>query len=233
MLARYPDVDVVAGVELIPLEITTDVAGAQVWIDLRYAGKSPLTVMLRPGEHVIAAASGSRRGWAAGSATKAQAQLAIPMKDHAGPWNEVALRVAGWKGQMPDPKELGWVMAKVRARVALVRRGDVVEAWGRIGLAEAPHRLGGDDATAPVAEVERLVELVVDRIHTWNDRAPDPDRPLLVEDPKLRGKDGRRRELPTKWWVYASIGAAIAAGVTIIYLQDAGGDRQRVELHYP
>jgi hypothetical protein len=232
---KYPELDTVADRELVPLELTADVKGAAIWVDFKYVahhgiGTTPLTVFLPAGEHVIAAAAGSRRGWAAGAAIRTQAKLVIATQEHAGPWSEVAQRVAAWQGKLPAPQELGWVMAKVRARIAIVRRGDSAEVFGRIGLSEAPHRIGGEDGVASLAEVDRLAALIRDRVQTWNDRAPDPDRPLLVDDG--RG-DGKRRDQPTKWWVYASIVGAVAAGAVLIYANDAGSDKQRVELHQP
>jgi hypothetical protein len=228
---KYPEVDAVGGGERIALEIVADVPGAAIWIDHRPAGTSPLVASLLPGEHVIAAAAGTRRGWAAGPAVRAQARLEIPTIDQASAASEVGRRVAAWRGALPPPEELGWVLARVHARVALVRRGDSVEAWGRTGLAEKPHRLGGEDAAAPVAEAERVLALIVDRVAAWNDRAPDPDQPLLVEDPRERA--GRQREEPTRWWVYAAIAGAVGASALIVLVHDAGDDRQRVELRYP
>jgi hypothetical protein len=231
---KYPEPDAVAGGERIELEITADVPGAAIWIDHRPAGTAPIVVSLTPGEHVIAAAAGTRRGWAAGTAVRAQGKLQIPTVDQATAWSEVGRRVASWRGALPPPEELGWVLARVRARVAIVRHGDSVEAWGRIGLADRPHRLGGDDAIVPVTEAERVLALVVDRVKAWRDRAPDPDRPLLVEDPRDRlGELRRRREEPARWWVYAAIIGAIGASAAVILVYEAGSDRQRVELHYP
>ena len=229
---KYPEVDAVLHREVVEIEIGADVPGAAIWIDHRLAGTAPVVVPLSLGEHIIAAAKGSRRGWAAGTAVRAQTKLAIPTADQATAWSEVARRVASWSGAMPAPEELGWVMARVRARVAVVRRGDSVEAWGRVGLADKPHRLGGDDAVAPVAEAERVVALAADRVKTWNDRAPDPDRPLLIDDLRARAGE-RRRDPPTRWWVYAAIIGAVGASAAIIYVHDAGSDRQRVELHFP
>ncbi|HWO21040.1 MAG TPA: hypothetical protein VNO30_19870 [Kofleriaceae bacterium] len=228
---KYPEVDATGGGARLDLEIEADVPGAAIWIDHQPAGTAPLVVSLTPGEHVIAAAAGSRRGWAAGTAVRAQQKLQIPTADQAGAWSEVGRRVASWKGELPPPEELGWVLARVRARAAIIRRGDSVEAWGRTGLAEKPHRLGGDDATAPVAEAGRVIALVVDRLAAWRDRAPDPDRPLLVEDPRER--QGRRREEPARWWVYAAIIGAVGASAAIVLVHEAGSDRQRVELHFP
>ncbi|MEO8702824.1 MAG: hypothetical protein ABI867_22460 [Kofleriaceae bacterium] len=227
---KYPDLDVVPDRELVELEITADVPGAQIWVDFRPVGAAPARVTLALGDHYIAAAAGMRRGWAAGKAVASQKTLAIPTKDQSAPWAEVGARVAGWKGQMPAPQELGWVMAKVRARVALVRRGDRVEAIGRIGLAEAPHRLGGEDGVVALDDVDKLAPLITERVHGWNDRAPDPDRPLLLDDQRDGGK---HRDLPTKWWVYASIAGAIVGGALLIYVNDARSDSQRVELHQP
>jgi hypothetical protein len=228
---KYPELDAVGGGERVELEIAADVPGAAIWIDHQPAGTAPVVVSLPPGEHVIAAAAGSRRGWAAGTAVRAQGKLVIPTVDQASAWSEVGRRVASWSGGVPAPEELGWVLAQVRARVAIVRRGDSVEAWGRIGLSEKPHRLGGEDAAAPVAEAERVIALVVDRVKAWSDRAPDPDQPLLVEGLRERGERGR--EEPTRWWVYAAIIGAVSASAAIIFVYEAGSDRQRVELHYP
>ena len=99
---------------------------------------------------------------------------------------------------------------------------------------EAPHKLGGDDGTRKLAETDQLMALVIDRVHTWSDHAPDPDQPLLTEPRNgMKRSDGGREEEPTKWWVYATVLGALAAGATIVYMHDSAGNTQRVELHYP
>lgn len=232
VLKKYPEMDTVLDRELVPIEITTDVADAEVWIDFHRAGKAPLTVTLPAGEHVIGVASGTKRGWAAGTAIAAQNKLAVPTTDRAGKWSDVAKRIASWKGQRPTPQELGWVMAKTQTRIALIRRGNGLEAFGRLALAEPPHKLG-DEESIPLAEVQRAVALLDDRVNTWKDRAPDPDQPLLVEDGKPRDRDGKLKDPPTKWWVYATVIGAVAAGAAIVFATESGSDRQRVELHVP
>jgi hypothetical protein len=231
--AKYPEVDAVANVDLVELDIDADVAGAVIWIDSRRVGVSPVHVALPAGDHVIAAAAGTRRGWAAGTAIPSQKSVHVPLTDSAGPWSELARRVAGWNGKLPSPAELAWVLARVHARIALVRHGDTIEAWGQVGASEAPHSLGGDDRPAPIAEVERVLGLVADRIRTWNDRAPDPDRPLLTESSQPRGARKDTADKPTQWWVYAAIAGAVAIAATIIVVHDSASDRQRVELRYP
>jgi hypothetical protein len=228
--AKYPEIDAVANRELVELDIDADVAGAAIWIDHRKVGVAPVHVVLAAGEHVIAAAAGRKRGWAAGTAIAKQKSLRVPLVDVAGSWADLAQRVADWHGQIPAPAELAWVLARVHARIALIRHGDTIEAWGQIGRAEAPRRIG--EGAAPIGEASRVIALVVDRARSWTEHAPDPDRPLLRE----AGGEPRRAdagERPTKWWVYAAIAGAAAIGATIVIAHETGSDRQRVELHYP
>ena len=231
--AKYPDVDATLDREIYPLTITTDVPGAEIWIDFQRQGVSPLATFVSAGDHVIAAASETRRGWAAGKAVKTQTTLAVPMIDQAGTNRALAARVAGWHGAMPAPTEIGLVLDEVRARIVLIRRGDKLEAWGRIGRTEAPRKLGGEDGTGTLAEAGRLAALLGDRVQTWNDRAPDPDQPLLTEDPKDRLRRTGKADEPTRWWVYGAILGAVALGAGAVYLHDSASNTQRVELHYP
>jgi len=231
--AKYPEVDAMLDRELFPVEIKAEVAGAAIWIDFVRAGTSPLHVPLPSGEHVIAAAAGTRRGWAAGTAVRTQATVTLPMSEQRGPNAELAARIAGWNGKVPAPPELREVLRQIKARVAIVRVGDRIEAWGHVGRSEAPRALGGEDGIGTLADAQRLVAVIADRVQTWNDRAPDPDQPLLVEDPKTRGKRKERIDEPTKWWVYAAILGAVGGGVTLMLLHDTADNTQRVELHYP
>ena len=231
--AKYPEVDTMLDHDRFPVEIKAEIDGAAIWIDFVRAGTSPLKVSLPAGEHVIAAASGTRRGWAAGTAVRTQATVTVPMPEQRGPHAQLAARIAGWGGKLPPPAELGDVLAEVKARVAIVRTGDRVEAWGRVGRSEAPYAIGGDNGNGTLTDASRLVTELANRVQTWNDRAPDPDRPLLVEDSKTRGKRKERVDEPTQWWVYAAILGAIGGGVTLLMLHDTASNTQRVELHYP
>jgi hypothetical protein len=231
--AKYPEVDTLLDHELFPLEITTATAGAEIWIDFRRVGVSPVKTFVSSGEHVIAAARGTQRGWAAGTGVKTQTTLAIPMADQAAPTAALAARIAGWKGALPSPAEIGAVLVLARARVALIRRGNTLEAWGHIGAGEVPRRLGGEDGTGPLSDADRLVALITDRVQTWNDRAPDPDQPLLLEDLKERGRKAGKAEEPTKWWVYGALLGAAALGLGVMYAYDTAENTQHVELHYP
>ena len=236
VLARYPEIDAIVDREVVAIDVTTTPPGAAIWIDFQRAGTSPLHVDLPAGEHLIAAALGSQRGVVTGTVVPKQPVVPVPMHDEAGRWAKLAARIAGWKGNVPPPAELAWVLDQVHARVALVRHGNVVEAWGRVGRSEPPHRLGeGADATMQLADASRAAGLIADRVQTWNDHAPDPDRPLLVEDIRERAKRlaRERHDEPTPWYVYATIGAALLAGGIAIYAHDHTSDTQRVELHFP
>jgi hypothetical protein len=232
LLARYPDIDAVSNRDVVELDVQPEVAGATLYVDFAPAAGTHL--VLPAGEHVIAAASGSRRGYVAGPAIPSQKAVAIPMPDQAGAYGALAARVAAWHGKLPSEAELAEVMKAVHARVAIVRHGDTVEAFGHAGLAEPVRRLRGDDGTRPLADVDRLAALVADRVQSWNDHAPDPDQPLLVEDVRTRAaKKLAEGQEPTKWWVYATIGGALLAGAIVIYAHNSASDTQRVELHYP
>jgi hypothetical protein len=235
VLAKYPDIDAVSDRDIFEVEITADVPGAALWVDFQPAGTAPAKLQLTAGEHVIAAASGTRRGFISGTAVRKQKQVAIVMPDRASAHAALAAKITGWHGQMPPAAELAPVLAEVHARVGLVRHGDVIEIWGHAGLAEPLRRLGGDDGVRSLAETNRAVALAADRVQTWNDRAPDPDQPLLTETPGERAqrRNGGVVDEPTKWWVYAAIGGAIVAGAVVIYAKNSASDTQRVEIHYP
>jgi hypothetical protein len=233
-LDRYPEIDALSNREAVEVEIKTDVP-ANVFVDFKPVGKSPLKLVLTAGPHIMAAAAGTRRGTVTGTVIRKQPVVSIPLVDQANQWNAVAKRVASWNGAMPSPAELANVLTAVHAKIAIVRHGDTIEAWGHAGAAEPLRRLGNEDGIRTVDEAAELVSLINDRIQTWNDRAPDPDQPLLVEDPLTRRarKAIAEGEEPTKWWVYATIAGAVAASVLVIYAHDSASDTQHITLHYP
>ncbi len=230
---KYPEVDALLDRDAFPIRITSDAPGAVIWIDHERAGVSPLDTVLPAGEHVIAAAIGERRGFAMGTAVKTQTTLAIPTPSLRGTYGAIAKKVASWGGVMPAASEIGAVLTLAKVRVAIVRRGDVIEAWGRAGRAGEPHRLGNDDGAGTVADAPRIVALIADRIGVWNDRAPDPDTLLTEQSSPLLREKRERVDEPTKWWVYATLAGAIVAGGSLLYFAETAGSTQRVELHLP
>jgi hypothetical protein len=235
LLTKYPELDSSADRELVDVTISADVPDAIIWIDHKQIGKAPVKTALGPGEHLFAAAGGTRRGWAAGTAIKTQPNYTIPTYEVAVKWSQLSRRIAGWHGAVPPVYELAAVMADAHARILVIRHGDVLEAWGRIGEKQEPHRLGSEEGVLGLADTAKVMVLIADRAHAWNDHAPDPDQPLLLETAEERAAHNRRgpTDTPTKWWVYATIFGAIAAGALLVYLHDQSSDTQQVELHFP
>ncbi len=238
LLAKYPDIDALSNRDVMEVEIKADVDGADVFVDFRRVGKSPVKLALATGPHIMAAAAGTKRGVVTGTVVRKQPVITLALQDQAGTWASLAARVASWHGNVPKPSELAWVMNEVDARVVFVRHGDVIEAWGHAGQGEPVRQLGKDDGVRSLAEANQLVALVADRVRTWSERAPDPDQPLLVETPEERarsraGLQVEEREEPTRWWVYATIAGAIVAGGIVIFAHEAADDTQRVELRFP
>jgi hypothetical protein len=229
LMARYPDIDAVSNREVVEVDVTPEVADATIYVDFHPASGTHL--VLPAGEHVIAAASGARRGYVAGPAVRAQKSVAIPMPDQAGESGAIAARVASWHGQAPAAAEIASVLTLAHARVAVLRQGDFIEAWGHAGPTQPVLRLG---AQVPLADIDKLASAVAERVQAWNVHAPDPDQPLLVEDMRTRAAHKKAEgQEPTKWWVYATIGGALLAGAIVIYAHESASDTQRVELHYP
>jgi hypothetical protein len=229
LLAKYPDVDATLGIVPIQLDVDSDVPGSAIFVDFQAVGTAPLHLALAPGEHVIAAASGTRRGTLVGTPIKSQQKLVIAMPDQATRWSDVALRVAKWRETMPShdafPDEISAVLIETHVRVALIRRGDEVVAWGHAGLGERVRQL--DNATT-LARADVAVGAIAEHVASWSAHAPDPNRPLLVDD---RSHDTDK--VHTQWWVYAAVGAALVAAGIVVAAHHYEHDTQTVELMYP
>ena len=233
--AKYPEIDILSNRDMFDVEIRADVAGAAIWIDHARAGVSPLHVALAAGPHVLAAATADgRRGWAAGTAVRSQPVIEITTRAYGGMWNSLAKRVAGFHGARPSPDEIAAVLTDVHARFAILRYGDAIEAWGRVGAMDPPHAIGGDNALRKLAQAPELVALIFARARDWADHAPDPDRPLLTETKEEREEHkGGLRDLPTKWWVYAAVAGVIGTGLLLVVAHDHESSVQTIEVHYP
>lgn len=230
LLAKYPAVDTLLGMERFDVDIATD-DGAVVWVDFQPVGTAPLRIALPAGDHIVAAAKGARRGSAVMSAAP-NATVSIELVDQSSRWGALASHIASWRGKVPTVKDLSWVLDHVGARIAVVRRGDAVQAWGRAGALETLRQFGGQAGTRSVAEADRVAKLVVDEVRNFAAHAPDSNRPLLVDNTaRTRGHKGG--DEPTTWWVYAAIGASIAAGALVIYAYRSDNTTDRLELRHP
>lgn len=230
VLAKYPSVDTLLGMDRFDVDVATE-DGAVVWVDFQPVGTAPMRLSLPAGDHIVAAARGARRGSATFTAEPGST-VTIELADQRSQWAAVASKIATWRGKLVAPHDLGWVLDQVDARVAVVRRGDTVQAWGRAGALEKPRQLAGAAGERTIAEADLIANVVAQAVHNFSARSPDPNRPLLV-DSGARTRRDRGGDEPTAWWVYAAIGASIAAGALVIYLYRADGTPTPVELRRP
>ena len=225
--ARFPEIDASTDRGLVSLTITTEPAGAAVWIDHREVGVSPVTVHVAAGPHLVAAADGFRRGATRVELAGKDATAAIPLVDRTGPYSAVAGVVKGWRdgALTPTAEALGTVMQSLEVRFALLLVGkSTMQVWALGPRDDKPRKIDDVGRADPMA----AVAMITDRVAAWDGNAPDPDLELLVESPE----DRRGKGTPNRWWVYAAIVGAVAVGTTILYLQDAADDYQRIEIRF-
>ena len=130
--ARYPGYDAGANVMLGEVNVDSDPAGADLWVNLRPAGRAPQHLLLAEGEHLVAAAAGAAAA-ARRVEVRARAPLTITLALPAVADRFAAARaqVAAWRaGAATDPAALASLLGAAGLRAALVLTdGDRVEAW--------------------------------------------------------------------------------------------------------
>ncbi|MBK9030863.1 MAG: hypothetical protein IPL61_05900 [Myxococcales bacterium] len=223
--ARYPDIDATIDRDIVVVTVTGP-AGAVATLDDRSIGPVPATAFAHAGRHLVAIAAGDVRG--ATWATVQGKPLTIAVEARAGRPSTLApltgaVRQARTAGV--DARAAAAIAAAARVElIAAIVDGDRIELWQRQATATVAIATGDVDAVVAAAQAAYAAA---------HERAPDPDRPLLRDPPKLPNH-GKRAELePTRWWVYAAIGGALVAGAVAIYAADAGDDHQRFELTFP
>ncbi len=227
--ARYPEIDAATDRDIVELTVSGPV-GAAVTIDHVAVGIAPLTRFVVAGKRVVAVASGTRRGAVLATVHGRPLALEVAAVERAAAWRDVAGRVAAWQGAAPpSASEVTELMARVDVRFAIVLgERDAAALWAR--------RPGERTATLVVdgalAEPLALAAGVMARVEAWTGGGPDPDRPLSGADDRLVREAARPRE-PARWWVYAVIGGALAAGAVTLYALEAGQDRQIIDLTFP
>ncbi len=248
LLARYPALDAATDREIVPLTITVDdtsQANTEIWIDMQRRGIAPLATFVSVGHHMVAAV---RNGQAVAVDYRIEPRTAavqLPLSKAA----PIGGTLAPGQGNLPAPAAallLQWrngnataeqqqlvvaaVAAAMNAKRVLVFDGPASTAWHPIGATDGQVTFIAVGATH-VRTTDELTTLA-DRASGSNAklRAPAPDQPLLLDSalPKRDASDGE----PTKWWVYASVLGAVAAGAAIIYAQDASTDHQTIQVRW-
>jgi PEGA domain len=142
----YPAVDALGNNAIVELAITTEPAGAQVWLDHRPVGPAPVTVLVGEGAHLVAAAGEGRAASQRVQVSQAalprvawgQSQVMVvhlPLLPRAWAWHTEAAEVARWRSTgTVDGAALGALLARLDVRFALV----LVDADARLLRSGAP-----------------------------------------------------------------------------------------------
>ncbi len=236
---RVPAVDVKANVRQVALSVTvsgeSEGKPTQLWIDHlpRDVGPDdagPDEVLVPEGEVLVAAASGHRAA-AKVVPVEGDTSISISLAPTDDRWGALRRAIATWQaGREVSPVEIANFLQRLEARILVVRRPDEIEIWGRADGARVAERLAAIGEQDP----ERIAHAVAGRVEAWEPqrrRGPDPDRPLLREQPADRRAE--RDSGGTSWWVYASIIGAVGLGAAFVIGNDMVGSRQRIELTFP
>ena len=154
LLARYPDIDAVSNREVVEIDVAPEVPGATIYVDFapacRYAPRAARGRARDRGGLGRAARLRRRAGGARAEVGRdPDARSGRQQRRGRGAGREL-------EGPRAACRRADGGAGRVHARVALVRHEDIVEAWGHSGAADPLHRLGGDDGTRPLGEVDRL-----------------------------------------------------------------------------
>jgi hypothetical protein len=189
----YPPMDALGNAHIIDLAITTEPAGAQVWVDHRLAGTAPVTVAVAEGAHLIAAAGAERASSqhveidrkALPPAPWGQAQVMnvhLALSPRVWPWQAEAAEVARWRStQTVDGAALGALLARLKVRFALVlvdadarlvrsgvpgqQAGQIVQIWALAPGERQARRVG----TGQLARPEAIAARVAARAAGWDE----------------------------------------------------------------
>lgn len=152
--------------------------------------------------------------------------LRIPEQSSASP-TETSRQSWMSRRKAPSPGEVGKLLARLERRIALlIMPGGQVHIWALPSGTRFARRVSG----APANQPRYIAKLVREWVDSQNEGAPDPQVPLMREEPGAAGKSGGRS---TRWWVYSAVGAAVTVGAVIILADQFADDRQRIELTLP
>jgi hypothetical protein len=128
----YPPMDALGNAYILDLTITTEPAGAQVWVDHRLVGTAPVTVAAVEGAHLVAAAGAGRASSqhveidrkALPAAPWGQTQVMnvhLSLWPRAWTWQAEADAVVRWRSsQIVEGAALGALLGRLNVRFAVV-----------------------------------------------------------------------------------------------------------------
>jgi hypothetical protein len=225
--AKYPEIDAATDRDIVEVTVTAPV-GAAVAVDGVSVGIAPAKTFVSAGKHVVAVAAGTTRGAAFITVHGKPLSFEVTAADRASKWRGVAGQVAAWQGAAPPSTvEVTELMEKVNVRFAVILgERNTAALWVR-APGEPTAKLVIDGAVRDPLEIGAGV---MARVEAWGGGALDPDKPIAATDDMVREVTRPRDD--AKWWVYAVIGGALAAGAVTIYAIEAGDDRQIIDLTF-
>ena len=228
--AQYPALDARTNVAVVELTIESEPAGATVWVDHVSAGPAPATILVAEGEHLVAVSSAAGSTTQRVTATGMSSSATLAIRAAPTRWKELADAVGSWRrGETPATAvEIGELLGIAGVRFAIVLSGaTLVEIWGVRPDAKFARRYGSGVIDDPFA----IGVAIISRVEQWEGRSPDPNLPLLVEDPNMIEAPAVKK--PQRWWVYASIIGSVVVGAAIVMANDMADDHQKIELTWP
>jgi len=232
LMAKYPEVDAIIDREMIELSIDADVAGATCG-SITAASASRRSRSRSRGDHVLAVRGPGLAARRRVGDRGPHAAVDQDPDDRAGDEVERAREADRELARVPPPEDIGRCRRGARAH-RLIRHGDVIEAWA----ASATRRRRTSSATRRDAErrdATKVMGLVLDRVHAWNDHAPDPHQPLLVESPaeRLRRKGGGEGRADESGGSVTRRCSVRSPPVRLDLRDDRSSDTQHIEVHVP
>jgi hypothetical protein len=224
--AKYPEIDAATDRDIVELTVTAP-AGATVVIDHVAVGTAPVKTFVHAGKRLVAVGAGTTRGAAFITVHGKPLSFEVSAADRASPWKRVAGQVSAWQGAAPPSAvEVTELLTQVNVRFAVVLgERNTAALWVR-APGEPAAKLVIDGAMNDPLE---LGAGVMARVEAWSGGGLDPDKPLAGTDDMVR--EVTRKE-DTKWWVYAVIGGALAAGAVTLFAIEVGDDRQIIDLTF-
>lgn len=237
----YAPLDATANAPIHEVEVQS-APGATVWIDHIQVGQvsgGSLKAPVAQGRHLIAVAKGKgHRAIAVEVTNDGQVvKITVPEPPTESQHLPISQLVGDWQRGVsePDGAAIGALLGRLGAQFALVLNNgptkngaptaDIVAVWslpttGQIAL---PLLV---EAAAKIDDIGRAVSI---QSRGRRRTGPEPGVPLLRETRKdTTGKRDAKKK--PKWWVYATIIGAVAAGATLFLANDFVDSRQRIEL---
>lgn len=223
---KYPQVDARSNERKVPVEIASEPSGASIWLDHREVGKTPGTLLLAEGQHLVALGLPGQ-GASQEITITGKGKMSLPLAEPRSRWDGIsrAMREASEAPAIQRPRAMGNLMAATLAEVAFVMREPGRVAVWILPLNRRSAELVGHAPNAAIAAQLALQGLE----DSNNGPGLDPNMPLLREHEATTttASDTKR------WWVYGVVLGAVALGAGFIIAQDLSKDQQRIEVMLP